>query len=346
MFTTNRRDFLRSTSATAAGVALGLPALPTTASAQVPTLLFGTTNPPQIPVNSQIMHPWAKTINEQGKGVIAIDVRDGPTLANFMNYYDRVIADAVQISWGIQTYIAGKFVGSLAPCLPFTSDKAEHASVAYWRLLKSGLLDSEYSDLEPLFVCVFSQATLHTRRPLDKVDELGNLKITTGSKIAGDVVAQLGGSSVSLPLSDYYEALQRGTVDGVVTPWTAILPFKLNEVLRYHVESPLGSNVGVLFMSKKKFAELPAAAKKVLTDNSGEAQSRRFGAFWDSEQERGRAAVRAMPGHTLVDLKPDEESRMRNRLQAVRDSWTKATPNGAKILETYEKLLADVHAGK
>ena len=37
---------------------------------------------------------------------------------------------------------------------------------------------------------------------------------------------------------------------------------------------------------------------------------------------------------------------MRNRLQAVRDSWTKATPNGAKILETYEKLLADVHAGK
>ena len=134
----NRRDFLISATA-ATSAAFTYPFQITPARAQeAPTLLFGTTNPPQIPVNGQIMHPWAKRINEQGKDILKIDVRDGPTLANFSNYYDRVISDTVQISWGIQSYIAGKFVGSLAPGLPFTSDKAEDASVAYWRMIKWG----------------------------------------------------------------------------------------------------------------------------------------------------------------------------------------------------------------
>jgi TRAP-type C4-dicarboxylate transport system substrate-binding protein len=342
----NRREFLLSASAGAAGLGLALPASVTPVSAQAATLLFGTTNTPQIPVNVLVMHPWAKRINEQGKGIVTIDVRDGPTFANFMNYYDRVIADAVQISWGIQSLVAGKFIGSLAPSLPFTSDLAEPASVAYWRLLKSGQLDNEYADIVPLFVCVFSQASLHTRRPLQKPDDIANLKIATGSRIISDVIARLNGTPISIPLSDTYEALQRGTVDGIVTPWTAILPFKLYEVLRYHVDTELGSNVGAVFMSKKRFAELAPAAQKVIMDNSVEPESRHFGAFWDSENNRGREAVRAMPDHTLVTLSPEQSAGLRERLQPVRQAWAQSTPKGAAILRTYEQLLADVRAGR
>jgi TRAP-type C4-dicarboxylate transport system substrate-binding protein len=131
-----------------------------------------------------------------------------------------------------------------------------------------------------------------------------------------------------------------------VTPWTAILPFKLHEVLRYHVDTPLGSNVGALFMSKKRFAELAPAALKVIMDNSAEPESRHFGAFWDSENNRQRAAVRAMPDHTLVTLSPDQSAELRARLQPVRQTWAQNTPNGAKILETYEQLLAEVQSGR
>ena len=344
--TGNRRDFLISASAGAAGMALAVPSWTIPASAEETTLLFGTTNAPQIPVNSQIMHPWAKRINEQGKGVVAIDVRDGPTLANFNNYYDRVISDTVQISWGIQSYIGGKFVASLAPGLPFTSDKAEDASVAYWRLIKSGILDNEYTDLEVLSVCVFSQSGLHTRRPLERPDDLAGLKIATGSPVVSELIQRLKGIPISLSLTEYYEALQRGTVDGVVTPWTAILPFKLHEVLRHHVDLPFGSNVGALFMAKKRYAQLPDAARKVFADNSLEPESRRFGAFWDSEQDRGRATVKGMPGHTITTLSPEQETRMREQFQPVRQNWAAKTPSGANVLAAYEKLLVEVRSGR
>jgi hypothetical protein len=44
-----------------------------------------------------------------------------------------------------------------------------------------------------------------------------------------------------------------------------------------------------------------------------EAESRRFGAFWDGEQDRGRNAVQAMPGHTIVNLSAEQEGRFELR---------------------------------
>jgi TRAP-type transport system periplasmic protein len=73
----------------------------TPAVAQETTLVFATTNAPNAHLNARVMHPWAERINQQGKGVVRIDVRDGPTMANHLNYYQRVMDDVVQIAWGL-----------------------------------------------------------------------------------------------------------------------------------------------------------------------------------------------------------------------------------------------------
>src|SRR5262245_54239475 len=89
-------------------VAIGLSAA--SASAQETNLVFATTNAPTAHLNARVLHPWAQRINEQGKGVVRLDVRDGPTIANHLNYYQRVMDDVVQVAWGLPVYVAGKFV--------------------------------------------------------------------------------------------------------------------------------------------------------------------------------------------------------------------------------------------
>src|SRR5579871_3710285 len=103
-------------------------------------LLFGTTLPAQVHLNMRVLHPWAERINEQGKGIIHIDVRDGESIANLSNFYSRVQDDVIQIAWGLQSAIGGKFPRTLVGALPFEVDKAENGSVALWRLYKSGIL--------------------------------------------------------------------------------------------------------------------------------------------------------------------------------------------------------------
>lgn len=86
--------FLPFVSPAVAGLAATL-AAPTSAREATPR--FGTNNGPKAHINAQVLHPWAKRINEQGKGLLKIDVRDGPVFTNSRNYFERAKSNVSQI---------------------------------------------------------------------------------------------------------------------------------------------------------------------------------------------------------------------------------------------------------
>ena len=317
----------------------------TSGSAQEINLVFATTNTPNAHLNARVLHPWAERINQQGKGVVRIDVRDGPTIANHLNYYQRVMDDVVQMAWGLPVYVAGKFVLTNVTTLPFLVDKAEDASVALWRLHQAGMLDSEYNDVVPLYLIAFPQVGVHLAKAPRTIDSLAGLKLAVGNKAGADILTRLGGTPISLPLTDYYEGIQRGTVDGSMSQWTQFQPFKLGEVTNYHIDTQLGSAAGMVFMSKKKWQSLPEPVRKLLMENSGEKQARLFGAFWDNVNEEGRAMMRGKPGHTIVNLSAEHQAKWRQAVQPVTDTWATGTPGGEKVLDAFQSEIKKVQAG-
>ena len=331
-----------------AGLAAGLALLgatsPQPAQAKEVTLLFATTNAPNFPDNVQVLKPWAARVNAMGKGVLHIDVRDGLSIANFTNYYSRVVNDVVQVSWGVQAYLGKQFERSSVIGLPYLPGTAPQRSIAYWRLYETGLLDPEYTEIRPIMLFAFAQTNLHLTRKPDSLVKLDGLKLITGSKVIADLIDKLGAAPVTLPLTETYQALQRHLADGVVTPWTAFPPFKLAEVTSYHVDVRLGSAAGAMFMARKRYQALPEAARKVIDANSGAKDSERFGAFWDNEQNRVRKEVEGEAGHTVVEPSPAQDEVWRKAAEAVDENWAKGIPNGAKILATYRDLVAKVIA--
>lgn len=317
------------------------------ASADEVTLTLATLDPPQTPLNVQELHPWAERVNAQGKGVVDIVVRDGSAIANPQNIYDRVLGDVVQIGRGTQAFIAGKFPLTDVVTLPFVVDKGAIASVAFWRLYKSGVLASEYNDSVPLFFGILPPQALHLTKPPKSTDDLSGLRVAVVSKNGGQIVARLGGAPLSIPLLDLYAGLQRGAADGVMIQWPAFPPFKLNEVTSYHLQSQFGGSATMIFMAKKKWDALPRAAQKVLAANSGETESRRFGAFWDAASDQGRAMVQAMGDkQTIVDLTPEQNAALKQKIGPIAADWAKNTPGGDKVLQAFRADLAAVAAGK
>jgi TRAP-type C4-dicarboxylate transport system substrate-binding protein len=315
------------------------------AAAQEIKLVFATTNQPAAHVNVKFMHPYAKRLNEKGKGVLAVEVVDGMAVANFTNYYDRVVNDVVQISWGVQSYLGAQFEKSSVVGLPYAADDAVQASAAYWRLYESGLLDSEYTEIVPLFLNAFVHSSVHWAKQPTTLDNWNGLKMFIGSRIHADITSRLGGAPITLPLTDSYTALQRGTVDAIVTAWTAFQPFKLAEVTRYHVDTRLGSGTGVTFMAKKRYNALPAAARKIIDEERGERLSRAFGQFWEDVNTEGRQTTLADPAHTLLKLSDAQAAAWRAHAEAVAANWAKGIPDGERLVATYKELLAKVKAG-
>ncbi len=309
-------------------------------------LLFGTTLPPAVHLNLRVLHPWAERINAQGKGIIHIEVRDGEAIANLGNYYSRVQDDVIQISWGLQASIAGKFPRTAVANLPFEVATAELGSVALWRVYASGLLDAEYDEIQPLYLTTLPPSGLHMAKALKTLENLSGLKIANGSKTGSDALARLGAAPIAMITSDYYTAIQRGMVDGANTQWTAMQPFKLYEVTSYHVEAGLGGTAGMVFMNKKKYRALPDAARKIIDDNSGEAQSRAYGKFWDDVNNEGRDSVTALGAkHVIVSLPPAIEASWRQKILPVTDEWAKTAPDGEKVLAAFRRYTAEAKAG-
>ena len=318
----------------------------TAASAKEVNLIFATGDNAMAHKNVQICHPWAQRINEQGKGIIKIDVRDGYTLINHMNFYQRTKDNVVQIAWGILGLIAGKFDKTNIIGLPYLSEKSEISSVAYWRLYKSGLLDEEYDDIVPLFVTGLPNSSFHFAKPLKSIDNFNGLKMTAGTKLLAAIVREHGAIPISLPLPDYYEALQRGTVDGIMMTWTGFQPFKLAEVTKYHIDTRLGGAPGAVFMMKKQYDSLPPEARKIIEANSGEAQSRAFGVFWDRVQNEMRMQVEATKGHTVITLTPEQMAEWQKRDTPLIEEWVKTIPGGEKVYKKYAELIKQVETGK
>ena len=81
------------------------------------TLGFATTDPPPAHLNVQVLYPWAERINDQGKGILKIDVRDGPAFANHGNYFERARSNVSQIGWSVPASLGSTFVKSTVASL-------------------------------------------------------------------------------------------------------------------------------------------------------------------------------------------------------------------------------------
>jgi len=326
----------------AAALACGL----ASASADELVLKFVTLDNPDAHHNVRIQHPWAERLNQQAHGLFRVQVFDGSSIANQLNVYNRVLDDVAQIGWGLPDLATGKFKLTQVVELPYLTSHSEEASVAFWRLYKTGLLDSDFDQIVPLKLIVFPQSGEQFREKPATLDNLNGLKVVVGSKITSEVAAALGGAPLAFPINQYYEVLQRGTADVVQVGWTAFQPFKLAEVTKYHLDVPLGSAPGYVFMAKKKFDSLPPEVQKILMANAGEKESRDFGKFWDSVNDEWREKTGKLPGHTLLKLTPAQDKAWHDRVETVTNAWAKSTPGGEKLLATYRQILSDVRAGK
>lgn len=328
-----------------AALGLALTASAHQTQAQETRLLLTSLSPAGSP-NSQFFNNWAKRVSDASKGLLNVEVRDGSTLANFGNSYDRTVNDVVQVGWVQLPFVAGKFPLSEVTNLPFVSDGDKYCSTTLWRLYKSGVVDAEYADVVPLWFGCLAQSGLHFNKPVASQTNLSGLKIRVNGKLPSQVVQSVGGTPISMPAENMYESLQRGTLDGVVTSWSAFEPYKLSEVSTYHIEVPVGATPSMFMMSKRKFDSLPEAARKVLMEHSGEAQSRAFGEHIQAQSARARAPVAGSDKHKIVTLSATEAKEWQTKTDMIQAEWIKERAGGDKVVSTFNQLYGQVSSGK
>jgi TRAP-type transport system periplasmic protein len=336
---------MKNRSIAAAALAALFVAAPSLARAdEVATLKFGYPGSVTSYVNTEGMTPWIHDVEQAGGGALKITLYAGPTLGTIRDIYERTLAGVAQISFATFGPVASLFPRAQVAELPFISSDTKVSSIALWRLYEKGVFGHEFDKVKVLALFNFGSSALNTNKPVATIDDLKGMKLAVESRTLGDITTALGASPVTLTTTELYQAMSRGTVDGLLIGWTAIKTFKLEEVTKDHLSLALGEAPAYVFMNKAAYAALSPKAKQAIDRYSGETFSEKLGA---NNETAGRAEAKllaAMPGQSVTTLAPTQAAIWKTRIQPVIDDWVKRTPDGAKVLAAYRAEIQKISA--
>jgi TRAP-type C4-dicarboxylate transport system substrate-binding protein len=293
-------------------------------------------------VNREVLTPWAEAVAADSGGTLKIQTFYGGTLGSFANTYDRVVDQVVDIGFILTAFAAGKFRRQDVAALPFEADTATLASDALWRLEEKDVTAVEFDAVKPLALWTFPNAAIHTREPVKSLDDFRGKKLVASNAIAAKIVTALGATPISLRPDEAYTAIQRGTVDGAMMPFTGMETFKLHEVTKYHLDVALGSDPALLMINHKRYDELPKEAKAAIDKHSSGVLSKKFGATTQAQWQKSRSLVQAQTS----TLAPEQQAEWKKRLEPIAAEWSKSLPDGDKVLGAFRSEVTAIRAGK
>ena len=320
-----------------------------TALAQQITLKLHHFVPAQSNQQKYWFEPWAKKLEQESGGRLKVEIYPSMQLGGKQpQLYDQVKDGIVDIAWTVSGSTPGRFPRFEALELPFVGNSVGGKTApAVWEFYERFCKD-ELKDVKVLAVWGFGQGVLFTKDVVIKSpSDAKGLKLRASNRMTNDAFTLLGAQTQSIPPPGVPEALAKGVLDGVVFPYDAVIPFKLDEltnrVSEFSGDRNFYNSVMLFVMNKAKYDSLPDDLKKIIDANSGAALAAELGRKWDEWDAIGRAAVtkRGTPIHVIDG--PDLAA-WKKAVEPLYKSWVaerdKAGDNGAELLKTAQELIA------
>ncbi len=262
--------------------------------------------------------------------------------------FDLALTGVVAISASNQSYSRERFQLATFAELPFQAKSAEALSVANWRVTqKHPEILKEYEGTKLLTVFSNGGAHIFTRdKEVDDIGDLQGLKLRAAGGLPTDVATLVGGVPIGAPVTEGYQMLSRGIVDGQLSSSDTVYSFRLNEFINDMTELDKGlfSSTFFVVMNEAQWNGLSEADQQAIMSVSGEDFARRAGRVWDEQDAAGLEAFKA-GGMTIRHASAKFEDDLRVRLHSVETSWVeeaaKRGVDGATILEETRRIVTE-----
>lgn len=258
---------------------------------------------------------WGKEIEKRTKGAVKVNMFPGATLTPPDQTYDGVAKGIADVGMAVLSYTKGRFPLSEVIDLPLGYKhglQATRLANAYYDKFRP----VELSDTKIMYLHAHGPGIFHTKKPVKTMDELKGMKIRC-SGTSARVVSALGATPVAMPQNESYDALQKGVVDGLVSPIETLKGWKIGEVIKSSTEN-FGSAYSLGFfvtMNKKKWDSLPKDVQDVIEQVNRE-WIEKTGRTWDDLDKQGKEYSLAL-GNQVIELSREEDQKWAQAVKPV-----------------------------
>jgi TRAP-type C4-dicarboxylate transport system substrate-binding protein len=195
-------------------------------------LSFANFTPPGHPYVKGAFQPFADMVAEKTGGEVTVRLYNSGELGpGPAEQYNRAVDGVADFAFSLPGYTASTFPLTLITELPGVVN-TETGTDDIWSNID--LFADEYRRVQLVSLWSSAPNVLYTRDvAVRNPADVQGLNIRVPSRNAGLQVAAWGANPVSMPVTEIYNAMQTGVIDGAMIDTTATRAFRLSEVANY-----------------------------------------------------------------------------------------------------------------
>jgi len=290
------------------------------AADKVLKLKYGNLYPPMHPF-SKMTEEWMKDIEKATQGRVTFSYYPGNTLAPPMQAYDAVVKGIADGAMNLLAYSPGRLPLSEVLQQPLGYANGYQATMlgnAYYKKFKP----KEFDDVQVMFLHGAAPGFIETRKEIKSTADVKGLRIKANAENA-DIVKNLGGAPVTQPITETYDSLSKGLLDGVLLPIEALQGWKLGEVLKTCLENLGTSYMTSLYsiVNKNKWNSISKADRKAI-EKINEEYAVKFGKTW-VELDKKSKDWSIQKGMNFVKVSKEEEAQTMEKMKPILADYVK-----------------------
>jgi TRAP-type transport system periplasmic protein len=325
-------------------ISLATFALATGVSASAQTVLTVSSWVPPTHTLSMAQKEWCDLLEKNTSGKMKCNILPRAVSAP-PGTFDAVKNGLADVSFSVQGYTPGRFTYTQMAELPFLGNYSEPISVAYNKVaMARPEFAGEHAGMKVLaFFTHGPGIVFNTKRPINKVEDLGGLKFRVGGGMVNEISKTLGMNVTLKPATDSYELLSGGVMDGTLFPAESTESFRIDKIIKHATTFPGGLyNTSFAFvMNQDKYNKLSPEEKKAVDAISGEVAARIFGRGWDKVDRRAFGLMQAN-GVQVTKADAAFVNDIKTKTAGLETKWVADAE--AKGLKDAKKALADFRA--
>jgi TRAP-type C4-dicarboxylate transport system substrate-binding protein len=278
--------------------------------------------PPQHPL-TKTFDQWGKDVEKATSGRITVTVFASSTLSPPMQVYDNTVKGVVDVGTNLLAYSPGRLPLSEVLQQPLgykNGYQATKLANEYFKKFKP----KEFDDVHVLFLHGAAPGFIFTKKEVKSTADIKGLRIKANAENA-DVVKALGASPVTMPVTETYDGLSRGLLDGCLFPIEALQGFKIAEVVKTVLENYGMSYMTSMYavMNKAKWNAISPADQAAI-DKINEEYVEKIGKLW-VEMDNNAMAFAKGKGVHFLNVSKEDEAATAAKMKPILEDYVKMT---------------------
>lgn len=313
-----------------------------TTIAEAQELRLSTFVPPVHVIYREILTPWSQEVAKATNGEVKVTLYPSMQLGGKPpELFRQAKEGVVDLVFTLPGYTSPAFPRTQMIELPGLKPDGIAATNMMWDLLDP-YLAPEYEGTEVIALWGAEDAGLISRgKPIRSLDDLKGMRMRAPSAAQARQLEVMGAVPIAMPITEVYQSLERGVIDGAMLPFSTIPDFRLGEVGRaYTIAGPLfGRSSFLVAMNRKKYDSLSPGARAAIDRLSGRSLSLKATEVYLKRSTEGVESVRGKA--EVVQLSAAEQKRISEVLRPIVTDWIKESE--AKGIPAREMLRRAGH---